>query len=129
MRPWVRKTNDNVDKIAFTMDAMRQPLIFVLVGLFLAFVASDAAAHAGRHGASPSIDRSLDPLDADGEEGSKVPGSDFDCCYACFSAGLPNPAGSALGIDLLTTLAQAGFDQNLTQGLSRAPPDRPPRPA
>ena len=111
------------------MDAMRQPLIFVLVSLFFAFAVSDAEAHTGRHGASASIDQSLYQLDADGQEGSTEPGSQLNCCFACFLAGFPNPAGSAFGLDPIATSVRAGFDETLTLGLSHAPPDRPPRPA
>ncbi len=108
---------------------MRQPLIFLLVGLFLAFVVSDAEAHTGRHGASASVDQSFYQLDADGKEGSAEPGSNLDCSFACFSAGLPNSTGSALGIDFTATSVRAGLDETLTAGLSHAPPDRPPKSA
>lgn len=107
---------------------MRQPLILFLVGLFLAFVVSDAEAHPGRHGASASIHQSLNQLDTDGDQGSNGAGSELECCFACYSVSLTNPAGSALGIDLFA-MVQPGLDEYLTRGLSHAPPDRPPRPA
>ncbi len=105
---------------------MRQPVIFILVALLFVCVGVDAEAHEGVHGTTASMEEPLAQTDVVGEEGSTEPCGNVDCCFACLLPGLPGSASSALSFDFLTASARSQFDEILTDGLSHAPPSRPP---
>lgn len=105
---------------------MRKSVIFLLAALLFASVAWDAEAHEGVHGTTASVEEPLAQTDVVGKEWPTEPCSNLDCCFACLLPGLPGSASFALSFDFFAASPRSQFDEVLADGLSHAPPSRPP---
>ena len=109
---------------------MRLPaLLLFLVILLSSSFAQDAEAHVAAAGTDLSVKHDVDRADTLSGDGPEQPCYELDCCFVCLSPGLPGPADSLLSDDIFSVVLRARFGEFLTDGLSHAPPIRPPIPA